>query len=376
MGNTYSDQFKFATPALGDTGYDDELDTNRDTIEVFLAGMKQGNSVVSGLAPTDGGGLQIDWAAGVADVGDAKRSVGASNDNCTANQTNWLYVNSAGTMVLSTTAPTGDFLPIARIDAGAAAIDRIADLRFFGEVHIGYKADQVRHAVATGGTDAYVITRSPAPAALYDGQVVIFEADVPNTGACTLNDTGRGAKAIKKHNDQDLETGDIEAGQKVIVVYDATNTYYQMQSQMGRKAEGAILGDETAGRALRQATLYISDGTAATSIKVELSPGWNGNTVAEEDSLGKGGDTGNFNLSAGGDLITIEAGAITGNFIGGIAAVIRNNQSAVPLSTHIYVSGNNLKISCRHASTGAQQDFTTLVDTGIVYINLVYITSA
>jgi len=231
MANTYSDQFKLRQPAIGDTGWDDEVNENVQILEVFLAALKQGNSVVSGLAPSDGGGLQVDYAAGVADVGDAKRTVGASNESCTANVKNWLYVNSSGTVVISTTVPTGDFCPIAMIDAGAAAIDRIADLRFFGEIHIGYKSDGMRYAADAEGSDTYVITLSPVPAAYYNGMVVNFKANTANTGAATLNVNALGAKTIKKMHDQDLETGDIESGQIVTLVYDGTN--FQMQSQTG-----------------------------------------------------------------------------------------------------------------------------------------------
>ena len=137
MANTYSDQLKLRMPALGDTGWDDELHDNIKILEVFLAAIKQGNSVVSGLAPTDGGGLDVDYAAGVADVGDARRTVSASSKTCTAGVKNWLYVDSSGVMQISTTAPTGDFCPVAMIDAGVASIDRIADLRHFGRVSAG-----------------------------------------------------------------------------------------------------------------------------------------------------------------------------------------------------------------------------------------------
>ncbi len=79
--------------------------------------------------------------------------------------------------------------------------------------------------------DDYVITLSPAPAALYTGMTVKFSANTANTGACTLNVNALGAKSIKKNHDQDPATGDIESGQVVTVAYDGTN--FQMQSQLG-----------------------------------------------------------------------------------------------------------------------------------------------
>lgn len=78
-------------------------------------------------------------------------------------------------------------------------------------------------------SDTYVITLVPAPTAYVTGQVFHFKANTANTGAATLNVNALGAKTIKKHRDQDLETGDIEANQLVTVIYDGTN--FEMQSQ-------------------------------------------------------------------------------------------------------------------------------------------------
>ncbi len=79
-----------------------------------------------------------------------------------------------------------------------------------------YAADAV-------GTDSYAITISPAITAYAAGQVFTFKAGTANTGACTLNVSGLGAKTIKKDVSTDLSTGDILANQDVVVVYDGTN---------------------------------------------------------------------------------------------------------------------------------------------------------
>ena len=85
------------------------------------------------------------------------------------------------------------------------------------------------YAASSVGTDSYAITITPAISAYVTGMKFRFKTDVANTGACTLAVSGLSALAIKKHNDQALETGDIEAGQIVEVVYDGTDL--QMQSQ-------------------------------------------------------------------------------------------------------------------------------------------------
>jgi len=88
-----------------------------------------------------------------------------------------------------------------------------------GKKYIDYAADSV-------GTDAYAITVAPAIGAYAAGQEFTFKAGTANTGACTLNVSGLGAKAIKKNVSEDLATSDILADQIVKVVYDGTNMQF------------------------------------------------------------------------------------------------------------------------------------------------------
>lgn len=78
--------------------------------------------------------------------------------------------------------------------------------------------------------DTYAITIAGWSSAYATGQVVYFLANTANTGAATLNINGIGAKTIKKQNDQDLATGDIEAGQVVVVAYNADDDVFEMLS--------------------------------------------------------------------------------------------------------------------------------------------------
>jgi ribosomal protein S8E len=70
------------------------------------------------------------------------------------------------------------------------------------------------------------------PSAYNAGFTVKFLADVANTGPASLNVNSLGAKTIKKKNDADLETGDIEANQIVEVVYNSTDDVFEMTSQV------------------------------------------------------------------------------------------------------------------------------------------------
>lgn len=87
-------------------------------------------------------------------------------------------------------------------------------------------------------SDSYVISLTPTLRAYVIGQRVTFTANTANTGACTLNVDSLGAITIKKFNDQDLETGDIESGQVVDVIYDGTN--FQLQTPLASNISTAV----------------------------------------------------------------------------------------------------------------------------------------
>jgi hypothetical protein len=94
-----------------------------------------------------------------------------------------------------------------------------------------------------GSTDTYVVTLSPAPTSYVVGQHYRFKANTANTGACTVNFNGLGAKTIKKAAGgitTDLADNDIRVGQWVDLVYDGTNM--QMQSLLGNAPAGGAGG--------------------------------------------------------------------------------------------------------------------------------------
>ena len=129
-----------------------------------------------------------------------------------------------------------------------AVIPRLLSLAIQGGWYV-YKAD-------TAADDNYLVALTPTLPGYTKGQSLRFEAQTANTGACTLNVDSFGAKTIKKHHDQDLVTGDIEAGQIVTVTYDGTN--FQMQSMLGQAPAGG--GDVTAAAILTDHALVRGDG--------------------------------------------------------------------------------------------------------------------
>lgn len=79
------------------------------------------------------------------------------------------------------------------------------------------------------GNDSYAISPTPALASYTDGTLVLLRADVGNTGACSLNVSSLGAKAIKRRGGaQDLDGNDIVADEIVLLAYDASLDLFQL----------------------------------------------------------------------------------------------------------------------------------------------------
>lgn len=85
------------------------------------------------------------------------------------------------------------------------------------------QAGTYSYAADAGSNDTYVITLDPAPTAYTTGMRIWFKANTANTGACTLNVNGLGAKNLKSLNNQDPQDNYIEADSIVAVVYDGTS---------------------------------------------------------------------------------------------------------------------------------------------------------
>jgi hypothetical protein len=91
-------------------------------------------------------------------------------------------------------------------------------------------ADTNGSIITTGSSNAYVLAAARTIASYAQGQVFMFEANHANSGASTLNVDSVGAKAIVKHDDVALASGDIKAGQICFVAYEATGDNFQMLS--------------------------------------------------------------------------------------------------------------------------------------------------
>jgi hypothetical protein len=92
---------------------------------------------------------------------------------------------------------------------------------------------------SSAGTDTYAVTPTVAIRAYVDGACYVFEADVGNTLAATLNISALGAISILRSDGAALATGDIDAGEKVQVCYDSTGPKFQLNMGIGGGGGGA-----------------------------------------------------------------------------------------------------------------------------------------
>jgi len=74
----------------------------------------------------------------------------------------------------------------------------------------------------TSGTDTYTTTIANVTGYVTNDTYVIKFVNA-NTGACTININGLGAKTLVKNVSSTLVGGDIQAGQEMIIIYDGTN---------------------------------------------------------------------------------------------------------------------------------------------------------
>lgn len=137
----------------------------------------------------------------------------------------------------------------------------------------------------------------------------------------------------------------------------------------------AILGDTTAGRKLRQIQLLLEDGTNVATLKVTVSSLWNGDAIGVTDNVAKNATTGDFTLNLAGSQIDINTSGLTGDCVMAQGS-LSQNVSGTALCDNIYNSGTGIRLIATNATTGAALDMTTLVNTGTMTFNILYLTSA
>lgn len=182
--------------------------------------------------------------------------------------------------------------------AGAVADVQAGDIQNGQEMMLAYDGTQWQligdvfaskwnYALATGAANTYAITvREQLGYADIVGLPIVFKTNAANTGACTLNLNGLGAKAIKKSDGTDPYSGQLANAALVAVAYDGTNFQLLASAPLeavgsaGTTAYPASISVDVNGRvtALTAATRYTTAGGGYQSIpaagsKVEFTHG-------------------------------------------------------------------------------------------------------
>jgi hypothetical protein len=160
-------------------------------------------------------------------------------------------------------AKNGENTPTANLPMGtykhtgvgnAAARDQYAAAGQIQDGGLVYAAD-------SGAADAYVIAPSPAITAYAAGQGFRVKIANANTGACTINVSGVGAKSIKRPDGNDPSADDMIAGQIAVLIYDGTNF------QLTNPATDADTGDVVGPGSSTDGGMVLFDGTGGKTLK-------------------------------------------------------------------------------------------------------------
>ena len=125
---------------------------------------------------------------------------------------------------------------------------------------------------------------------------------------------------------------------------------------------------------LRFSQVLIDDGTNAATLKITVTNLWNGDAIAETNNVAKGATTGNYQLSAGGNYLDVNDSGLTGVPVFADMVVTANGTGTAILARST-IDGNDIRTYFTNAATGADVDLTTLVDSGVIYIRLMYLTT-
>jgi len=141
--------------------------------------------------------------------------------------------------------------------------------------------------------------------------------------------------------------------------------------------EYVISGDGTAGRVLRVSQLVIDNGTNASTLKCTLVSKWNGDAISVVDNIAKGATTGTYwTLDADGKILTIEASGLSGNMVAVLSTRVHSNLTTTNLTIEATVLSNDIILCVQDADVGTNIDMTGIVDIGLFYVELTYITDA
>jgi predicted RecA/RadA family phage recombinase len=194
---------------------------------VMAGGAPASGNAAGGLVSYTGGAGSGTGAGGAASLVGGSSGAGATGNGGATAVTGGVAASTAGVggdvVIAGGGGEAGGTGGDVTIDAGDAGTD--------GAIAIGCsKATNVtigaplNYAAAGGAADVQTLTLAPAVTAYAAGLMIAFRPVADNTGACTINVNGLGAKSIKTQTGADPAAGDLQGTTGLhIAVYDGTN---------------------------------------------------------------------------------------------------------------------------------------------------------
>ncbi len=192
-----------------------------------------------------------------------------------------------------------------------------------------------------------------------------------NTTRMTIDATGNVTLAVIAAEGSDVDKFLVDSSG--VIKY---RTGAQLLSDIG--LAGALLGDSTAGRVIRQSVLRIADGTNVNTIKCTFVSVWNGDQISQVDNISKGATTGDFSLDATGKILIVENSGLSGTVLAVLASIqIINSSGSLVDSPMGDVINGDIRFRAATGAGGGTLDFTSiLTGAGLFYVAFTYITDA
>lgn len=147
-------------------------------------------------------------------------------------------------------------------------------------------------------------------------------------------------------------------------------------AHVSRQMRRRIVGDGTRNVNLRKIGLAIDDGTNANTIKYKVFKAWNATETDWVDNVAKGNDAANHSLSTDGVTFTLKNAILGGTCIMSMAGSARVNRTLAGGQLNAWTAVNTsegIEVKWKIDATG--QDLTVVVDTGSVWMDILYLTS-
>ncbi|MEW9616015.1 hypothetical protein AB3G45_19560 [Shinella sp. S4-D37] len=215
--------------------------------------------------------------------------------------------------------------------------------------------DHINAMVVSAGTaTAFTLTYDVAISAYTKGEIFTFFAHLDNTGALTLNVSGRGARAVVRNDGAALTAGQIKAGQSVMVVYDGTS--FRLLSPLFNNPTftGTLTVPTINSSGQITAGTFSGDGAGVTNVDAATVDGISPASIVQTSRTLTAGNglTGGGNLSDDRTVTLGTPGTITGSTTNAVTSTSHTHSLTLVNSDITGALGYNPASGARTVSAG------------------------